>query len=145
VDVGGRPCPPSLQEELDRCPFHDLLQMVAVTADDQLTVIRLPFRPELGLAWNRQAFHGGVLASLVDITAHATLALRTGGSTPTIDLRVDYLKPAGPPFVVAEGRVLKLGGTVGRADVEIKNAAGDVVACGRGTFSTMRRDGSSAR
>lgn len=139
MDTAGGPWLERLQEELDRCPFHDLLRMVAVAADERVTVVRLPFRPELGLARDREGFHGGVLASLVDITAHATLALRAGVPTPTIDLRVDYLKPAAPPFVLAHGRVLRLGGAVGRADVEITNAAGELVACGRGTFSTLRR------
>jgi uncharacterized protein (TIGR00369 family) len=127
----------SLQAELDRCPFHDFLGLEALTADARTTVVRMPFRPELGLDREREAFHGGVLASLIDITAHAAVALRVGRVAPTVDLRIDYLRPAQAAFVVAEATILRAGRALARADVTVQDPAGVVVACGRGTFSTL--------
>jgi uncharacterized protein (TIGR00369 family) len=127
-----------LQHELERCPFHDLLQLEAVRADAELTVVRLPFRSELGLSHGGEIFHGGVLASLIDITAHAALALRVGCVVPTVDLRIDFLTVAAAPGVVAEARILRAGRSLGRTDVEVKDGHGVLVACGRGTFSTSR-------
>ena len=132
-----------LQSELGRCPFHDLLQLEALRADTELTAVRLPFRPELGLARDRQAFHGGVVASLVDVTAHAAVALSTGAVAPTIDLRIDYLQLAQGPYIIAEATILRAGGSVARADVQVKSEEGVLVACGRGTFSTRPGDGSA--
>ncbi len=128
-----------LQHELERCPFHGLLQLEAVRVDADHTVVRLPFRPELGLEHGGEVFHGGVLASLIDITAHAALAVRVGSVVPTVDLRIDFLRVAAAPGVFAEAKVLRLGRALGRADVDVRNAQGDLVACGRGTFSTLRR------
>ena len=126
-----------LQVEVGRCPFHDLLQLEAVHADSETTVVRVPFRTQLGLAPGRQVFHGGVVASLVDITAHAAVALWAGGVAPTVDLRIDYLKPAQGAYLIAEATILRAGRSVARADVEVKDDAGALVACGRGTFSTL--------
>jgi uncharacterized protein (TIGR00369 family) len=126
----------AFQREVARCPFHALLGIEVVEASDGITALRLPFRRELGLAHDRPAFHGGVLASLCDITAHATVAARAGGVTPTIDLRVDYLQPAEGEYVLAQATILRAGRSIARADVNITNPAGDLVATGRGTFST---------
>lgn len=127
----------AVRREAARCPFHAFLGIEVVEADDGIPALRLPFKQELGLAHDdRPAFHGGVLASLCDIAAHAAVAARAGGVTPTIDLRVDYLQPAHGEYVLAQATILRAGRTIARADVNITNPAGEVVATGRGTFST---------
>jgi uncharacterized protein (TIGR00369 family) len=55
---------------------------------------------------------------------------------PTIDLRVDYLAAARGDLT-ARGRLLRLGRTIGRADAEIIDASGKLVAVGRGVFSAQ--------
>jgi uncharacterized protein (TIGR00369 family) len=128
-----------LEVEIARCPYHDFLRPEAVGADseDGTVVIRLPFRPEFRLATDSDFFHGGVLAALVDITAHAAVAVKTGRVSPTIDLRIDYLKAARGAELIAEGKVLRAGRSIARADVEVRDQDGVVVVGGRGTFSTL--------
>ncbi|MEU5519443.1 PaaI family thioesterase [Streptomyces sp. NPDC047860] len=128
-----------LETELARCPYHDFLlpQAVAADADEGTVVVRLPYRPEFRLARDSDFFHGGVLASLVDITAHAAVAVRTGRVSPTVDLRIDYLRAAAGGPLTARGKVLRAGRSVARADVEVLDASGALVAAGRGTFSTF--------
>jgi uncharacterized protein (TIGR00369 family) len=127
----------AVRREVGRCPFHDLLGIEVVEADDHITALRLPFKRELGLAHDdRLAFHGGVLASLCDITAHAAVAAWAGDVTPTIDLRVDFLQPADGEYMLAQATILRAGRSIARADVTITNPVGEVVAIGRGTFST---------
>jgi uncharacterized protein (TIGR00369 family) len=125
-----------LVAELERCPFHDLLRPEAVHTLAGAVVVRLPFRPELGLAPDGDAFHGGVLASLVDLTGHAAIALSIGRVAPTVDLRIDYLRPARGAELLATGQVLHAGSSLARADVQVHDEAGVLVAAGRGTFST---------
>lgn len=127
-----------LQDELANPPFHDVLRPVAdrVNPDGSIT-IRLPYREEFCGRRGAAFFHGGVVASLVDIAAHAVIAIRLGQMAPTIDLRVDYLRTAPANALIATARILKLGRSVSRADVEIRSASGDVVAVGRGAFSTL--------
>jgi uncharacterized protein (TIGR00369 family) len=55
---------------------------------------------------------------------------------PTIDLRVDYLRPARRGTLRALARAVKVGRTVGVADVELRDANDAVVAVGRCAYST---------
>jgi uncharacterized protein (TIGR00369 family) len=127
-----------LQREIDRCPYHELLRPEAVQADGEVVVVRLPFRRELGLARDRDHFHGGVVAGLVDLAAHAVVAVATGTVAPTVDLRVDFLRPAPAPELVARATLIRQGRSFSRADVEVLDHAGRLVTQGRGVFSTGR-------
>jgi uncharacterized protein (TIGR00369 family) len=128
-----------LAGELQRCPYHEFLKPEAVSADpaEGLVVVRVPFRPEFRRAHDSGDVHGGIIAALIDITGHAAVAVKTGRVSPTIDLRIDYLRPAAGPELVATGRLLRAGRSIGRADVEVRDHAGAIVALGRGTFSTL--------
>ncbi|MCW2898553.1 MAG: hypothetical protein JWO67_818 [Streptosporangiaceae bacterium] len=133
VDLLGR-----LREEVARCPYHDFLQLAAVSADAETrsVVVRLVNRPEFRLASAGDAIHGGVLAALVDVTGHAAVACATGRVSPTVDLRIDFLAMARGETLTATGRLLKAGRSIARADVEVRDTAGVLVVVGRGTFST---------
>lgn len=127
-----------LREELARPPFHRLLRPEAVDVDaanDSVT-IGLGYRDDLARGPDDRSFHGGVIASLIDIAGHAAIAVKTGKMAPTIDLRIDFLRPSAGSDLVARGRVLKSGRTLARVDVEITDREGLVIAVGRGTFST---------
>jgi uncharacterized protein (TIGR00369 family) len=127
-----------LIEEIGLPPFHAVLRPQAVSADavSRTVVIRLPFRPEFCRAPEEPYFHGGVIAALIDLTGHAAVAVSLGRTAPTIDLRIDYLRPAGGDALLATGRVQRLGRTVATADVEVAGLDGRAVALGRGVFSS---------
>jgi uncharacterized protein (TIGR00369 family) len=126
-----------LVQEMARPPFHDVLRPQAVSVDaDGSVVVRLSFRPEFARGRESPFYHGGVIASLADIAAHAAIAVRVGRMVPTIDLRIDYLRGAPAGDLTATGRILTVGRSVGRADVEIVGSEGKVVAVARGAFST---------
>lgn len=128
-----------LQHELAHPPFHALLkpQAVAVDAQAGTVVIRLPYDPSLRGAAGMDFIHGGVIAALIDMAAHAAVAVQTGRMAPTVDLRIDYLRPAPGADLIATARVLKLGRAIARADVEVGGAGTQPYAVGRGTFSTL--------
>lgn len=127
-----------LVKELTDPPFHDVLKPQAVSVDsDASVVVRLSFRPEFARGRQSPFYHGGVIASLADIAAHATIAVRVGRMVPTIDLRVDYLRAAPAGDLTATGRILTVGRSIGRADVEIIGSEGKIVAVARGAFSTL--------
>ena len=126
-----------LEAALSRSPLHRWLglRIVAADRDDDTIVVELPARDELKRGDDGDALHGGVIAMLADVAAHAVLHLRTGRAMPTIDLRVDYLRPAVAPLR-AHGRVRRAGRTVGNADVDIFDGDGRLVATGRAVFLT---------
>lgn len=127
-----------LREEMARPPFHSILQPKAVAADpeDGSVTISLAFRDELARAPGEKAFHGGVIATLIDLAGHAAAAVKVGRMTPTIDLRIDYLRAADGGDLLAHARLLKAGRTVARVDISVTDSKGRLVAVGRGTFST---------
>lgn len=129
-----------LAHEMSAAPFHDVLRPEPVVVkSDGAVVVRLPFRPEFRRGRDSPFYHGGVIASLVDIAAHAAIAVRVGRMVPTIDLRIDYLRAAPEGELLATGRALTVGRSIARADAEIRDKDGKLVAVGRGAFST--RDG----
>ncbi len=130
-----------LSHEMSAPPFHDVLHPEPIGVDPERGIVEvlLKFRPELARSRGNQFFHGGVIAAFIDLTAHAAVAVRVGRMAPTIDLRIDYLRPAPAPELRAIGRLVSAGRSIGRADVEVRAHDGRVVAIGRGTFSTLDR------
>ena len=63
------------------------------------------------------ALHGGVVASFLELAALAKLDAE-GRRARTIDITVDYLRPARPVTFYAEARILKLGRRAANLAVE---------------------------
>lgn len=127
-----------LREQL-RQPRHNLwMGATALSAEraTQVIEIELRFRPEMSGKGGEMLFHGGIIASLIDMTGHAAVAVwYGGGTTPTIGLQIEYLAPAIGERLTARGMLRKAGRSIACADVEVR--AGDtLVALGRGRFST---------
>jgi uncharacterized protein (TIGR00369 family) len=121
---------------VDQSPFHRLIGLEMVRAEDGTVEMRLPWRDELGRADGSDWFHGGVISALIDIAGDYAIASKLGRGVPTIDLRVDYLRPARRGDLRALARAVKVGRTVGVADVELRDANDAVVAIGRCAYST---------
>ncbi len=127
-----------LRREMARAPYHAFLEPEALTADSAtgLVTIGLKAKPEFRRAYDSEDWHGGVIAALIDITAHAAVAVVTGDVAPTIDLRIDYVSAASGDLI-ATGTMIKAGRSIGRSDVAVRDAKNKIVALGRGTFSTL--------
>lgn len=127
-----------LKVEMARAPYHAFLQPDPVSVDETAGEVSVLFRAreEFRRAHDSDDWHGGVIAALCDIAAHAAVAVRLGDMAPTIDLRIDYLAPARGDLL-AKGKLLRLGRSIGRADVEITDPSGKLVAVGRAVFSAL--------
>jgi uncharacterized protein (TIGR00369 family) len=133
-----------VMEEL--IPFNRYLGVKLATARPGFARLEVPFRDELVGDPMRPALHGGVLSALADAAGGA--AVWTGlederARISTIDLRIDYLKPARLVTVVAEAAVVRLGNRVGVADVRMFNAdaEGDTIATGKGVYNiTIKKE-----
>lgn len=66
-------------------------------------------------------FHGGVISGLADLAAGGavTTTLPPGRAVVSISLHVNFLAPAKGERLVAKGSVVKVGGTVGVASVDL--------------------------
>jgi uncharacterized protein (TIGR00369 family) len=123
-------------------PFNRFLGIAVAELRSGFARLEVAFRPELVGDPLRPALHGGVLSALADTAGGA--AVWTGleddrARVSTIDLRVDYLRPAKLELVVAEANVVRLGNRVGVADVRLfhPTAEGDTIATGKGVYNII--------
>jgi len=126
-----------LPEFLGRSPYHRLLGLHMTSAAAEEVVVRMPFREEL-LAGDDESgryVHGGAIASLIDTAADFAVIAAVGHDVATVDLRVDYLRPAHGTLTAA-ARTRRAGRSFAVADIEVTDEAGRVVAVGRGVFKT---------
>ena len=122
-------------------PFHTWLGVTAVEAGAGRAVLRLPPNPEFVGNPFVPAVHGGIVAALIDLAGGAALFVDLRFPTPTIDMRVDYLRPAiAGKALLAEARVKSLGKTVAFVDIEVKDEDHRVVATGRCVYSVKDQD-----
>jgi uncharacterized protein (TIGR00369 family) len=126
-----------LRREMESSPYHRLLGLKAVSTDAASVTLGLPMRPEFRRAADDGFVHGGIIAALIDIAGHAAVAVQIDRMAPTIDLRIDYLRPAGGSHLTATATLLRCGRSVARVDIEVSDSAGCIVAVGRGSFSTL--------
>lgn len=129
----------------EHVPFNRYLGIVGESAASGHAVLRLPVRHEHVGDPRRPALHGGVLSSLIDTAGGvaAWSALGPNESVSTVDLRVDYLEPAGLGAPLrAEAELVRKGNRVCHVRVAVTQE-GVLVAEGRGVYNIHRRSGPS--
>ena len=82
------------------------------------------------------AVHGGVFSSIIDAAAFWAVYFgiedQTAGMT-TVDLKLNYLAPAVSGKLIARGRQIKLGRTLGYAEAEVLDETGKILSHGTST------------
>ncbi len=128
-----------MQERLSRSPFIAFLDMTVIEADPagQRVVMTIPMRPEFEREANTGRWHGGPLAAIIDTVGDYALIMALGRGLPTVNFRVDYLRPVVTPMLTATATVRRSGRSVGVVDVDLHDAKGALVAIGRATYSTL--------
>ena len=121
-------------------PFMSTLKLEVVGMDFEKSElsVRMPLHPGLERRAGTKQFHGGGIASLIDVTGDFAIGMMVGGGVPTINLRIDYLKPAVGDALKATARVRRSGKTVAVVDIDVFDDKGGLVAIGRGTYSPQR-------
>ena len=88
--------------------------------------------------------HGGVFASIIDAAAFWALFYeiedQNAGAT-TVDLKLNYLAPAASGKLIARGRQIKLGKTLGYAEAEVIDVNGKILAHGTSTLIVLAGKG----
>jgi uncharacterized protein (TIGR00369 family) len=128
----------TVQQYLDGSPHIAFLALVCDEADAATgtVALRMPLRPELARSASGEQFHGGPVASFIDTAGDFAISLLVSAPVPTVNLRVDYLRPATGPFLLARATARRAGRTIGVADIDVLDSAGRLVAIGRGTYAT---------
>ena len=110
---------------------------------------RIEMRPELIGHYTHQRLHGGVISATLDAMAGLAVLAAIGarhmddpiearlarfGRLGTIDLRIDYLRPATGPHFVASAQVLRLGSRLASTRMEFLDAKGVLLCTGAAAY-----------
>lgn len=128
-----------LQAMLDNSPFIAFLGLKVTEADparEQVTM-SCTMRPEFERGKGTGQWHGGPIAAIIDTVGDYALIMALRRGLPTINFRVDYLRPAIKTGLTTTARVRRAGKSVGLVDVDVFNDQKALVAVGRATYSTL--------
>ena len=120
-----------LQQRVSRSPFNAWLGLELADWDDAGITIRFGMRPELCGHATLRALHGGIIAAVLDVGCSMAVMARTGQSLFTVDMRVDYLRPATGSAFTLRGEVVRLGRTLATSDARLYSDATELLATGR--------------
>jgi len=128
-----------MQAMMNASPFIRFFGMMVKSIDLEtaMVVLEIKMRPELERVPGTGQWHGGAIAALIDTAGDFAIVLRTNAPVPTINFRVDYLRPATTATLLAIARVRRAGRTVGLVDIDVEDAEGRLVAVGRGCYGTQ--------
>ncbi|QSG07192.1 PaaI family thioesterase [Halapricum desulfuricans] len=124
-------------ELFNEMPFARLLGIELTAAADGHAEGRLHVtddhttNPETGVV------HGGATFALADSVADAAVVSLAGELVPTVDMRIDYLAPV-TTDVYAVADVLRDGGSLAVAEVELFDESETHVATAHGAYKTSR-------
>jgi uncharacterized protein (TIGR00369 family) len=84
--------------------------------------------------------HGGVLCDVADAAMGVAYAstLADGESFTTLELKINFLRPFRTGTLIATGRVVKAGRTIGLVECDVTNSEGVLIARAMSTCMTLR-------
>jgi uncharacterized protein (TIGR00369 family) len=128
----------ALQQRLAHSAFIDFLNLTVTRTDPekQEIVMRAAMRPEFERGRGTGQWHGGPIAAIIDTVGDYALVMLLGRPLPTVNFRVDYLRPAINTALTVTARVRRAGRLVGIVDIDVANDQGQLVAIGRATYAT---------
>jgi uncharacterized protein (TIGR00369 family) len=91
--------------------------------------------------------HGGILCDIADAAMGIAYAsdLDDDESFTTLELKINFLRPVWNDTLRASGRIVKRGRTIGLAECDVTNSAGELVARASSTCMTLRGPMASGR
>ena len=125
-----------VQELLDASPFIKFMNVQVESLDiaQDRIVMRMPLRPEFERRAGTGQFHGGAIASLIDLAGDYAIVMKVGAGVPTVNFRTDFLRPAMNTDLIATAQVRRAGRTIAVVDIDIHDGEKRLIAIGRGTY-----------
>jgi uncharacterized protein (TIGR00369 family) len=133
----------------EKISFNKVIGLRIDTLEADGATAHIDMRPELVGHYAHQRLHGGVISATLDamggLAVMAAIGARHLDETPdarlmrfaklgTIDLRIDYLRPAVGPRFIARAEVLRLGSRVASTRMEFFDAEQRLLSTGAGAY-----------
>ena len=132
-----------------RIRFNQLLGLRIDSLEAERVSAHIVTRPELIGHFTHQRLHGGVISATLDAVGGLAVMAAIGarhldepvearlarfGKLGTIDLRVDYLRPATGPQFAVHATVLRLGSRVASTRMEFFDSQGKLLSTGAAAY-----------
>jgi uncharacterized protein (TIGR00369 family) len=133
----------------NRIVFNSVLGLKIVEMRPDKVIGRIAMRPELVGHYSFNRLHGGVVSAGLDAMGGLAVMAAIGarhmdeapaqrlhrfGKLGTIDLRIDYLRPAIGEYFELRAEVLRLGSRVASTRMEFLGAEGKLLSSGAGAY-----------
>lgn len=127
----------AVSELANNCPYFQLLSMKIMELSLGHALLETVVEEK-----HVQAFgfvHGGVFASIIDTAAFwsAFCDLDEDTGITSVDLKLNYLAPVRKGKLIARGRRLKMGKTLGLGEADIRGEDGRLIAQGTSTLIVL--------
>jgi uncharacterized protein (TIGR00369 family) len=131
--------------ELPPPPVASLIGFVLTAVEPGRAVIELSADPRHANPMG--TVHGGILCDVADAAMGMAYAssLDEGETFTTLELKINFLKPVWTGKLVATGRVVKGGRTVGLVECDVVDEKDRLVARAPATCMTLRGDEAKGR
>ena len=131
--------PETIESFLKQSPFIAFmnLELLSVDAKAGEIAMKMPMRPEFERGGVAGQFHGGPIAALIDTVGDFAVAIAVKGGVPTINFRVDFLRPSTGTYLVARARTRRVGRTVAVVDIDVFDDQNRLTSVGRGCYSSQ--------
>ncbi len=125
-------------EEINSCPYYQLLGMKVISMGDGRARLEMPADEKLLQIYG--TVHGGATASLADSAVAVALisASSHGEKAFTVDLKLNFVAPVSRGTLIAEARLFQHGRTIAAGDVEVRNDRGRLIARGIATYVPVK-------
>lgn len=124
----------------ERYPFGEHLGLEVTHVEDGYVEGKLELEAHHSLSETTTLAHGAVPFGLADSLSAAALATVEGNPGPTLDIRIDYLRPAtGDIYGAAE--VVRYGEDTGVVETELRDEDDRLLATTRGVYKTNLVEG----
>ena len=125
----------------EEIPFHRTLGLSVTRLDRGQAELLVPYGHHLTGNPKGPVLHGGVMASVADAAGGLALLsnLPAHVNLATIDLRIDYIRPAACDDLWCSARIVRLGAQVGFTAMSLVQRGDYIVAEVRAAYSLSRR------
>jgi uncharacterized protein (TIGR00369 family) len=136
-----------LNGEIPLPPIAQLIGFRPVAIDIEKGEVTLEFQATERHTNPMGTLHGGVLCDVADLAMGMVFAssLEDGESFTTLELKINFFRPVFKEKLLATGKMVKRGKTVGMVECDIKNETGALVARVSSTCMVLRGEKASGR
>ncbi len=133
----------------EQIPFNKVLGLKVESISPESVSAAFQTRDDLLGHFSRRMLHGGVISSVIDVTGglSALMSIQENAASQnvkaritmadwlsTLDLRVDFLRPAKGNRFIVKGYPLRTGKRIAVIRTELRNDQDDLVAVGTATY-----------